>query len=307
MKKIIPFLLVVAALLAFVSCKAEPESFTVKFDLNGGTVSKDIEDQTVKNGEKAAKPTETPVNTSSKGFKFWSLDGETEYDFNTPVRKDLTIKAVYWTVAEVAEIEKEVYCFRNIVQTLWANDNLYESTTEASKIYDISATSDAEPVGSLLMLSLLSCKYNSEDGDFDFYVTHDGKEYMIDESSNPDSVLVSFSVEENKSTKTADTEETDTYNIKLENVKIKATFTYNNSEGTTLWTETLETDFTVDAVLTMTKLVESSEDDDVFLITIDSSITVNGTKYPELKCRIIIGQDKYSYEYKGYKGTALLK
>ncbi len=36
MKKIIPLLLIVAALLAFVSCKAEPESFTVKFDLNGG-------------------------------------------------------------------------------------------------------------------------------------------------------------------------------------------------------------------------------------------------------------------------------
>ncbi len=182
---------------------------------------------------------------------------------------------------------------------------MYESTTEAS-IYDISATSDAETVGSLLMWSLLSCKYNSEDGDFDFYVTHDGKEYIIDESSNPDSVLVSFYVEENKSTKTADTEETGTYNIKLENVKIKATFTYKDPEDATktLWTETLETDFTVDAVLTMKKLVESSA---VSVITIDSSITVNETKYPELKCTIIIGQDKYSYEYKGYKGTALLK
>ncbi len=301
MKKIIPLLLVVAALLAFVSCKAEPESFTVTFDLNGGTVSKDIEDQTVKNGGKVAKPSVTPVNASSKGFKFWSVDGETEYDFNTPVRKDLTIKAVYWTDDEVAEIEKEVYCFRNIVQTLWANDNLYESTTEAS-IYDISATSDAKTVGSLLMFSLLSCKYNSADKDFDFYVTHDGKEYMIDESSNPDSVLVSFSVEENKSTKTEDTEGSGTYNIKLENVKVKATFTY--TEGSTSWAETLETDFTVNAVLTMTKLVESSE---FFVITIDSSITVNGTEYPKLKCTIISNQDEYSYEYKGYKGTALLK
>lgn len=305
MKKIIPFLLVVAALLAFVSCKAEssePESFTVKFDLNGGTISEDIEDQTVKNGEKAVKPADTPVNTSSKGFKFWSLDGETKYDFDTPVRKDLTIKAVYWTAAEVAEIEKEVCCFRNIVQTLWANDNLYESTTEAS-IYDINNTSDAEPVGSLLMLSLLSCKYNSEDEDFDFYVTHDGKEYMIDESSNPDAELNYFSVKINKSTKPAGEDGYGTYNIKLENVKIKATFTYKNSEDTTLWTETLETDFTVDAVLTRTKLVESS---DVFVITIDF-ITVNGTKYPELKCKIISNQDEYSYEYKGYKGTALLK
>ncbi len=301
MKKIIPLLLVVAALLAFVSCKAEPESFTVTFDLNGGTVSKDIEDQTVKNGGKAAKPAEKPDNASSKGFKFWSVDGETEYDFNTPVRKDLTIKAVYWTAAEVAEIEKEVYCFRNIVQALYVNDKLYNGT-EASNIYNITDTSDAETVGSLLMLSLLSCKYNSVDKDFDFYVTHDGKEYMIDESSNPDSVLVSFSVEENKSTKTEDTEGSGTYNIKLENVKVKATFTY--TEGSTSWAETLETDFTVNAVLTMTKLVESSE---FFVITIDSSITVNGTEYPKLKCTIISNQDEYSYEYKGYKGTALLK
>lgn len=73
MKKIIPFLLVAVALLAFVSCKPEPESFTVKFDLNGGTVSTPIEDQTVKNGDKVEKPSVTPKNTSSKGFKFLAL------------------------------------------------------------------------------------------------------------------------------------------------------------------------------------------------------------------------------------------
>ncbi len=296
MKKIIPLLLIVAALLAFVSCKAEPESFTVKFDLNGGTVSKDIEDQTVKNGEKAAKPAETPVNTSSKGFKFWSLDGETEYDFNTPVRKDLTIKAVYWTDAEVAEIEKEAYCFGNIVYALWSNEKLYKSTTEVSNIYDISNTSDAEKVGSLLMFSLLSCKYNSDDEDFDFYVTHDGSEYKIIDKSSIQ--LVDFSVKENKSTKTAGEDVYGTYNIKLENVTIKATLTY--TEGSTSWTETLETDFTVDAVVTISADTEGAP----MYITLESSMTVNGAEYPVLKYT-----DVYTgrYEYKGYKGTLKLK
>lgn len=299
MKKIIPFLLVVAALLAFVSCKAEssePESFTVTFDLNGGTVSKDIEDQTVKSGEKAAKPADTPTNDSSKGFKFWTVDGKNKYDFNTPVRKDLTIKAVYWTDAEVAEIEKEVYCFGRIAYTLCFNGKLYDGT-EASKIYDItdtSDTSDADDVRHLLMWSLLSGKYNSDDEKFDFYVTHDGSEYKIDKSSIQ---LVDFSVKENKSTKTAGKEVYGTYNIKLENVTIKAKFTY--TEGSTSWTETLKTDFTVDAVVTISANTEGS----ATYITLESSMPVNGAEYSVLNYTDV---STGKYEYKGYTGILKL-
>lgn len=292
MKKIIPYLLIVAALLAFVSCKPEtkePESFTVKFDLNGGTVSTTIEDQTVKNGDKAARPAENPKNASSKGFKFWSIDGETEYDFEAPVKKDLTIKAVYWTTAEVAQLNKEVYCLVNIVYPLTLNKKMYDGT-EASKIYDI--TVDAEIVEKLLMLSLLSCKYNETTKEFDFFVTHDGKEYAM-EDSNLDAVVDEFSVKENKSTKNADEEGVGTYKVKLENVKIKATFTY--TEGTT-WTETRETDFTIDAVVTETKI------DETYYVTITSTTTANGTEYPVLKYDVYNG----IYEYKGYNGSVAM-
>lgn len=299
MKKIIPFLLLAAALLAFVSCKPEPESFTVKFDLNGGTVSTTIEDQTVKNGDKAAKPVETPENTSSKGFRFWTINGETEYDFSSPVKKDLTIRAVYWTAAEVGQLDKEAYCLTFLTQSLFLNKKLYDGT-EASKIFDKNNPGDQETLGSLLMLSLVSVKYDSEHNEFVPCITHDGKEYETDDSKIK-FVLDDVSVEKNNSTKVpGETEMTGTYNVKLENVKIKATFTY--TEGTTTWNETLETDFTIDAVMTGT-VVES-----LTVMKIDSFLTVNGSEYPEFKASIIYeGSDDFTYDYKGYKGKIKTK
>ncbi len=291
MKKIILFLLVAAALLAFVSCKPEPESFTVKFDLNGGTVSTAIEDQTVKNGDKAAKPAETPENASSKGFRFWSIDGETEYDFSSPVKKNLTIKAVYWTAAEVGQLDKEAYCLTFLTQSLFSHEKLYDGT-EASNIFD--KTEDQETLGSLLMLSLVSVKYDSEHDEFAPCITHDGKEYETDDSKIK-FVLDDVSVEKNKSTKDANEEGVGTYNVKLENVKIKATFTY--TDGTTTWNETLETDFTINAVVIRTKIT-----DEAYLIEFDSFLTVNGTDYPELKVKILFSNDDFTYEYNGYTG-----
>ncbi len=96
-------MLLIAALL-FVSCdnntkepekEAEAKTYTVTFDLNGGTG--DIKAQTVKDGEKAAKPTTdpTPSNTNYYAFDCWTKEGETTaFDFaNTAITSDTKLVA----------------------------------------------------------------------------------------------------------------------------------------------------------------------------------------------------------------------
>ena len=67
--------------------------FTVTFDLNGGWRPAPST-QDVKKGEKAVKP-DDPASSSGKRFKFWSVDGTTEYDFDTPVTNNITLYAIY--------------------------------------------------------------------------------------------------------------------------------------------------------------------------------------------------------------------
>ena len=66
------------------------KTFTVTFDSNGGSA---VASQTVKEGEKAAKP----ANPTRDGYAFegWFADEalKTAYDFNTPVTSDITLYA----------------------------------------------------------------------------------------------------------------------------------------------------------------------------------------------------------------------
>ena len=66
------------------------KTFTVTFDSNGGSA---VASQTVKEGEKAAKP----ANPTRDGYTFegWFADEalNTAYDFNTPVTSDITLYA----------------------------------------------------------------------------------------------------------------------------------------------------------------------------------------------------------------------
>ncbi|MCH4895367.1 hypothetical protein E0494_01420 [Marinilabiliaceae bacterium JC040] len=70
------------------------EEYTVNFETNGGNK---IESITVKDGEKVTKPT----NPTKAEFNFieWQLEGVT-YDFNTPVKKDITLTAI-WTAIPI--------------------------------------------------------------------------------------------------------------------------------------------------------------------------------------------------------------
>ena len=93
-------LVILAAVLVVVSmftgCKKEPEikSYTVTFDVNGGTGK--IESQTVVENEKATKPAANPTYAGAV-FQGWSAtkDGTTAFDFNTPITADITLYAMW--------------------------------------------------------------------------------------------------------------------------------------------------------------------------------------------------------------------
>lgn len=65
----------------------EKETYTIKFDSDGGT---EIENQTIELNEKIKEP----ANPTKNGYKFveWQLDGN-KFDFNTEITKDITLKA----------------------------------------------------------------------------------------------------------------------------------------------------------------------------------------------------------------------
>lgn len=90
------------------------EFFTVKFDLNNKVKVENedkeltvdptkIESQKVLDGKTATAPTAPTAKLGDKEyvFKEWQLDGK-KYDFSTPVKKDITLKAV-WEVKPAGE------------------------------------------------------------------------------------------------------------------------------------------------------------------------------------------------------------
>ncbi len=67
----------------------EIKKLTVTFDSDGGS---NVEKQTVESGKLVTKPT----NPTKSGYTFvsWQLNGK-DYDFNTPVAQDITLKATW--------------------------------------------------------------------------------------------------------------------------------------------------------------------------------------------------------------------
>ncbi|MBP5603429.1 MAG: InlB B-repeat-containing protein [Treponema sp.] len=72
--------------------------YTVTFDTDGGSI---VPLQTVSKGEKAHKPddpTKTDAENNLYKFQGW-YNGETKYDFDSPVNSDITLKAKWATVS----------------------------------------------------------------------------------------------------------------------------------------------------------------------------------------------------------------
>ena len=68
------------------------EKITVDFNTAGGTPVPASQQYTY--GQTVSKPDTDPEKTGYT-FKFWSADGETEYDFSTPLTANITLKAIY--------------------------------------------------------------------------------------------------------------------------------------------------------------------------------------------------------------------
>ena len=93
--------------------------WTVKFETEGGSA---VAQQNVKNGETATKPTDP----TKEGYKFggW-YDGDTKFDFDTPITKDTTLTA-QWQLPEAPV----TYKLTVTDGTAWVNG---EQVTEAAK------------------------------------------------------------------------------------------------------------------------------------------------------------------------------
>ncbi|KGN91661.1 InlB B-repeat-containing protein [Porphyromonas canoris] len=111
MKQIHIIALLGIVLICFTSCKNKNNSggdvknyYTVTFDADGGTPAPPA--QRVEKGKTATVPSPVPTKQNFL-FIAWSLDGTNAYDFQTPVTKDITLKAKwqeesiveYWQVA----------------------------------------------------------------------------------------------------------------------------------------------------------------------------------------------------------------
>ena len=75
-------------------------SYTVTFDAQNGAQSTTVsvyDGSYVKEDQIPANPEKSADDDKAYTFWYWSLDGETKYDFTTPVTENITLKAVYTT------------------------------------------------------------------------------------------------------------------------------------------------------------------------------------------------------------------
>ena len=74
----------------------------VEVTFDGGT-DRGIFTRKINSGEAVAKPA-NPIMTG-KSFKYWTLDGETEFDFATTITEDITLTAVYEDIPPITTAE----------------------------------------------------------------------------------------------------------------------------------------------------------------------------------------------------------
>lgn len=107
--------------------------YTVTFNTDGGSA---VVSATVKAGEKVTKP----VDPTKKGYAFvkWTLDGK-DFDFNTPITKDIELKAVWETSEPVVQVKLK-YEVRGESEDRYAVVTGYESTESTNAAVAIPST-----------------------------------------------------------------------------------------------------------------------------------------------------------------------
>lgn len=121
MKKAIPLLIITTLLFVFTSCENKAlDYYKITFDSDGGNYTP--EEQYVKNGGKVIEP-KAPTKGEAV-FSSWTLDGS-EYNFSTPVKSDITLKATYTSVYTVT-FNSDGGTYTPEVQYIKAGDKVIE-------------------------------------------------------------------------------------------------------------------------------------------------------------------------------------
>ncbi len=103
-------MMVLLATMLVVSCDDDSDSSAssvmheVTFEFDNGAAN---EVKEVNDGKTVAAPDNDPTK-SGNIFKFWSLDGTNAFDFDTPITKDITLKAVWTALPKVTSETKTV-------------------------------------------------------------------------------------------------------------------------------------------------------------------------------------------------------
>jgi uncharacterized protein (TIGR02145 family) len=113
MKKILSFavIAVFGFALTTTSCKKDPKKFAVTFNSDGGTT---VATQTIKDGERATRPTPDPTKDLFN-FVHWEQVAGTAFDFNTAIKADITLKAI-WIEKDFCQVCGEENCEKEHVK-----------------------------------------------------------------------------------------------------------------------------------------------------------------------------------------------
>lgn len=235
MKRILTFLVLAIALL-FSSCNSNSTVIpphTVTFDSKEGSYTPRV--QYVKDGETAIEP-KSPTKSDTFGFRRWRVDGgkEEAFDFNTPIKSDITLWAEYWPIKENDDVRKLTYSmsyYWNIIRTVIENENFAKGeTVEKAFAYtgdrksDINHSKNEKDLAYILANAIALKDDAGNSFTLAYYNEKEEEEYSVNFQTDND-----FSYEIHSGTKceknSSTVETTDysgtTYNIDIQNFKIE--------------------------------------------------------------------------------------
>ena len=289
----------------FASCKTEVEStttyYTVTFDADGGS---EVSSQKIESGKKATSPDSTKTGYYLSGW----YNGETVFDFRTPITSDLTLRAK-WTAYKYTIVFDKNGGTGDDMQSLSCTYDkdvaltMNSYTPPAGKVFvgwalskdaATPAYSDGETIKNLTSKNgAVITLYAIYDTNIKVSFSSDSinllplKSATIDVTvTNPDSLSLTFSVSSSSSNVSASWDSTNKQ-IKLEN-KLPYLF----ADKITITFEIGNAPYPISKTLNVTSLVSDSD--------IDGTLTVNSAESTTLSdwTQLTYSTEKKVYIYK---------
>lgn len=273
--------------------------YSVTFDSDGGDYTPSV--QYVEDGGTALEP-RTPDKAGTRGFMWWVTEDGYCYDFSSPVKENIVLKAVYWPATLSVEdyttydntmivLKNEVRAIHLIVRKLVNNESLMKGGTDFSSVFgNTDTTGDHNDADALLLdiftNALMTPGKVSLDGDT--FNTSELDTYRI----KTDECAISSNASKFKTTSI----DTRRYTIDITGLKIKMNFYKDNDPYE------YKEDQTVVISLKGTFLRNS---DDRYEMHVQ--LTVNGEVYPILHATATKSGDNgddnvLAFSYEGYSG-----